>query len=162
MKLISVAAVAENGVIGDDDEVPWHLPEDKKQYRERVAGSPTIFGRRTYEMFDDPPGSAYVVLSRSEREYDDENAYHASSVDEAGAVAESLGADRAYVLGGAGIYALFQPHLDGMVLTRVPGEYDGDTSYPEWDEDDWDLVETEDYEHFTVETWERREGDGTA
>ena len=158
MKLISVAAVADNGVIGDDDEVPWHLPADKKQYRERVADSPTIFGRRTYEMFDEPPGSAYVVLSRSEREYDRENAYHAGSVEEAAQVAASLGAERAYVLGGAGIYALLQPHLDGMVLTRVPGEYEGDTYYPEWDDEAWRLAETEDYEDFTVETWERRDG----
>jgi dihydrofolate reductase len=157
MKLISVAAVADNGVIGRDDEVPWHLPEDKKQYRERVADSPTVFGRRTYEMFDEPPGSGYLVLSRTEREYDDDNAYHAGSVEEAVEVAESLGADRAYVLGGAGIHELFQPHLDGMVLTRVPGEYEGDTFYPEWNEDDWRLVEREEYEAFTVETWERRD-----
>ncbi|QLH80852.1 dihydrofolate reductase [Halosimplex pelagicum] len=156
MDLISVAAVADNGVIGRDDEVPWDLPEDKQQYRERVAGRPTVFGRRTYEMFSDPPGSAYVVLSRTEREYERENAYHASSVEEAVEIVESLGADRAYVLGGAGIYALFQPHLDGMVLTRVPGEYEGDTFYPEWNEDDWRLVEREEYEGFTVETWERR------
>jgi len=156
MKLISVAAVADDGVIGDDDEVPWHLPEDKKQYRERVADAPTIYGRRTFEMFDEPPGSAYVVLSRTEREYDRENTYHASSVDEAVDIAASLGADRAYVLGGAGIYALFQPHLDRMVLTRVPGEYEGDTFYPEWDEADWRLVESEEYENFTVEIWKRR------
>ncbi|WP_436930102.1 dihydrofolate reductase [Halosimplex halobium] len=155
MDLISVAAVAENGVIGDDDEVPWDLPADTEQYRARVAGHPTIYGRRTYEMFSDPPGSAYVVLSRSEREYDRENAYHASTVAEAVEILESLGAERAYVLGGAGIYALFQPHLDRMVLTRVPGEYEGDTYYPEWEEADWRLVETDEYEHFTVETWER-------
>jgi len=156
MKLISVAAVADNGVIGDDDEVPWDLPADKRQYRERVADHPTVFGRRTYEMFSDPPGSAYIVLSRSERTYDDENAYHAGSVGDAVEVAESLGADRAYVLGGEGIYALFQPHLDGMVLTRVPGEYDGDSHYPEWDDEEWEVVQTEEYENFTVETWERR------
>ncbi|WP_459193444.1 dihydrofolate reductase [Halosimplex sp. J119] len=157
MDLISVAAVAENGVIGEGDEVPWNLPEDKKQYRERVAGHPTIFGRRTYEMFDDPPGSAHVVLSRTEREWDREDTYHAGGVEDAVDVLDSIGADRAYVLGGGAIYHLFQPHLDRMVLTRVPGEYEGDTYYPEFDENDWLLVETEEYENFTVETWERRE-----
>jgi dihydrofolate reductase len=156
MELISVAAVAENGVIGDDDEVPWDLPADKEQYRARVADHPTIYGRRTYEMFSDPPGSAYVVLSRTEREYDRANAHHASTVVEAVEILESLGADCAYVLGGAGIYDLFQPHLDRMVLTRVPGEYEGDTCYPEFDDDEWLLVETEEFENFTVETWERR------
>ncbi|MFC7196949.1 dihydrofolate reductase [Halosimplex aquaticum] len=159
MELVSVAAVAENRVIGEGDEVPWDLPEDKKQYRERVASHPTIFGRRTYEMFADPPGSAFVVLSRTEREYDRENAYHAGGADEAVSIAESLGADTAYVLGGGAIYHLFQPHLDRMVLTRVPGEYEGDTFYPAWDENEWLLVETEEYENFTVETWERKHGD---
>ncbi|WP_436925284.1 dihydrofolate reductase [Halosimplex amylolyticum] len=157
MELVSVAAVAENGVIGRHDEVPWDLPEDKKQYRERVAGHPTVFGRRTYEMFADPPGSAQIVLSRSPREYDRETASHASDVAETVEIAESLGTDRAFVLGGGAIYDLFQPHLDRMVLTRVPGEYEGDTFYPEFDEDEWLLVETEAYENFTVETWERRD-----
>jgi dihydrofolate reductase len=157
MELVSVAAVAENGVIGRGDEVPWDLPEDVRQYRERVADHPVILGRRTYEMFDDLPGTAQVVLSRTERDWDRETAHHAGSVDEAVAVVESLGDDRAYVIGGGGIYDLFQPHLDRMVLTRVPGEYEGDSYYPDWDEDDWRLVDAEEYENFTVETWERRE-----
>ena len=158
MELVSVAAVSENGVIGTDDEVPWDLPEDKRQYRERVADHPTVFGRRTFEMFDDPPGSAHVVLSRSEREFEGEDTHHAAGVAETVEIGESLGADRAYVLGGRGIYDLFQPHLDRMVLTRVPGEYEGDSYYPDWDEADWEPVETEAYENFTVETWERRDG----
>ena len=158
MELVSVAAVSENGVIGNGDEVPWDLPEDKKQYRERVADSPVVFGRRTYEMFDDMPGTAQIVLSRSEREFDRETAHHAADVDAAVAVAESLGAERAYVLGGEAVYELFQPRIDRMVLTRVPGEYEGDAHYPDWDEDDWELVGTEAYENFTVETWERRTG----
>jgi len=157
MELVSVAAVAENGVIGRGDEVPWDLPEDVRQYRERVADHPVILGRRTYEMFENPPGTAQVVLSRSEHDWDRPTAHHAGSVDEAVAVVESLGDDRAYVIGGGGIYDLFQPHLDRMVLTRVPGEYEGDSYYPEWDEDDWRLVDTEAYENFTVETWDRRE-----
>jgi len=157
MDLISVAALSDNGVIGSEDEVPWDLPEDKKQYRRRVANDPVIFGRRTYEMFDDMPGSHQVVLSRSEREYDRETAHHAGSVEEGVDILESLDAERAYVLGGSGIYELFQPHLDRMALTRVPGEYDGDAFYPDWDESDWRLVETEEYDDFTVETWERRE-----
>lgn len=156
MDLISVAAVAENGVIGRDDEVPWHLPADKKQYRALVADHPVIFGRRTYEMFSDMPGSAQIVLSRTEREFDRETAHYAADVADAVEVAESLGAERAYVLGGGAIYELFQPHLDGMVLTRVPGEYEGDSYYPEFDEAEWDLVETEAYADFTVETWERK------
>jgi len=159
MELVSVAALSENRVIGNDDDVPWDLPEDKAQYRALVADSPVIFGRRTFEMFSDLPGTAQIVLSRTEREFDAETAHYAADVDEAVEIAESLGAERAYVLGGGGIYELFQPHLDRMVLTRVPGEYEGDSFYPEWDENEWDLVDSEAYEGFTVETWERPEDD---
>jgi dihydrofolate reductase len=157
MDLISVAAVAENGVIGDENgDVPWDLPEDVDQYRERVADYPVILGRRTYEMYENPPGSTQIVLSRTERDWDRETAHHAGGVEDAVDLVASLGADRAYVVGGGGIYDLFQPHLTGMALTRVPGEYEGTTYYPDWDEAEWELLDTEAYDGFTVKRWERK------
>ena len=65
------------------------------------------------------------------------------------------GAATAYVLGGAAIYELFLPLVDRMVLTRVPGEYDGTARYPEWDAADWCLVAETPYDGFTVQEWER-------
>lgn len=157
MELISVAAVAENGVIGRDGELPWpSIPEDKAQYRGRIAAHPVALGRRTFEsMLDDLPGSAQIVLSRSERRYDVDTAHHASGVEEAAAVADSLAADRLYVIGGAEIYALFQPHLDRMVLSRVHGSYEGDAHYPEWDPDEWTLASETAFDRFTLEEWVR-------
>jgi dihydrofolate reductase len=157
MELISVAALAENRVIGRDGELPWpSIPADKEQYRARIADDPVVLGRVTFEsMLDDLPGSAQIVLSRTEREYDVPTAHHASGVDEAVAAAESLGSDVAYVVGGAGIYALFQPHLDRMFLSRVPGEYEGDSHYPEWDDDEWRLAAETPSDGFTLEEWVR-------
>ena len=157
MELVSVAAVAENGVIGNDGELPWpSIPADRRQYRERVAGSPVVLGRRTFEsMREDLPGSAQVVLSRSERSFEEPSAHHAAGVEEAVEVAASLGADTAYVLGGGGIYELFQPHVDRMVLSRVPGEYEGDSTYPEWDREEWELTDSAEYDRFTLEEWRR-------
>ena len=156
-ELVAVAAVAENGVIGRDGELPWpSIPADKRQYRERIASHPVILGRRTFDsMRDDLPGSAQIVLSRSESEFGVDSAHHASGVDDALDIAESLGVDRAYVIGGADIYDLFQPAVDRMVLSRVPGEYDGDTAFPEWDPADWTLVHSTDYDAFTLEEWVR-------
>ena len=160
MELITVAAVAENGVIGRDGELPWpSIPADKRQYRDRIAEDPVILGRVTFEsMVDDLPGTAQIVLSRSQQEFDVESAHHASDVDDAIAVAESLGADRAYVIGGAVIYDLFQPVVDRMVLSRIPDEYEGDASFPEWDPDEWDLVDRVEYDDFTLEEWVRKSG----
>ncbi|MFB6298994.1 MAG: dihydrofolate reductase [Halobacteriales archaeon] len=157
MELVSVAALADNRVIGKDGEIPWHLPADKRQYRARIADDPVILGRRTFDaMRSELPGRAQIVMSRSEREFDVETAHHASTVDDAVDIAESRDADVAYVIGGGAIYALFQPHLDRMVLSRVPGEYDGDTYYPEWDSEEWELVEETPYDGFTLEEWIRR------
>jgi dihydrofolate reductase len=157
MQLVSVAALADNRVIGIDGELPWpSIPADKKQYRERIADDPVILGRKTFEsMLDDLPGSAQIVLSRSEQEFDVDTAHHARGVEEAVELAESLGSDTAYVIGGEGIYTLFQPHLDRMALSRVPGEYDGDTFYPEWDEAEWELESEREYDRFTLQEWVR-------
>lgn len=162
VELVSVAALADNRVIGLDGEIPWEsLPADKRQYRDRVADHPVILGRRTFEsMVNDLPGSAQIVLSRTEREFDVETAHYAKDVDQAVAIAGRLGADRAYVLGGAGIYHLFQPHIDRMVLSRIPGEYDGDRFYPEWDPQEWRLVSRTPHEGFTLEVWERTVSSG--
>lgn len=158
MELVSVAAVAENGVIGRDGDLPWEsLPADKRQYRARVADAPVILGRRTFEsMLEDLPGSHQIVLSRTERDFGVPTAFHARDVEEAVAIAADLGAERAYVLGGAGIYALFQPRVDRMVLSRIPGEYDGDARFPEWDAEEWELTSRSEEPGFTLEEWVRR------
>jgi dihydrofolate reductase len=155
--LISVAAVAENGVIGRNGELPWpSIPADKNQYRTRIADWPVVLGRRTFDsMREDPPGIAQIVLSCSESEYDVESAHHAGGIADAIETVESLGDDRAYVIGGAGIYALFQPVIDRMVLSRIPGEYDGDAYFPEWDTNEWRIVDRTPYDEFTLEEWVR-------
>ena len=159
VELISVAAVAENGVIGRDGELPWpSIPADRRQYRERIANDPVVLGRVTFEsMLNDLPGTAQIVLSRSDPDFDVGTAHHASGVDEAIAAVESLDGDRAYVIGGGGIYDLFQPVIDRMVLSRVQGEYEGDAYFPEWDTDEWELADTEAYDRFTLEEWARRD-----
>lgn len=157
MELIAVAAVAENGIIGKDGEIPWpSIPEDKRQYRGRIAEWPVVLGRKTFDsMREDLPGSAQIVLSRSDADYDIETAHHATSVEEAIEILETMDTERAYVIGGAGIYALFQPVIDRMVLSRIPGAYEGDSFFPEWSPDDWHLVDRIEYDDFTLEEWAR-------
>jgi dihydrofolate reductase len=157
MELISVAAVAENGVIGRDGGLPWpSIPADKARYRARVADDPVVLGRRTFEaMRADLPGSEQVVLSRSPRSYDVPTAHPVQGVEAALAVLADLGAERAYVLGGAAVYEAFQPHLDRMVLSRIPGAYEGDARYPAWSPDGWRLLARTEYEAYTLEEWVR-------
>ncbi|KAB1196494.1 MULTISPECIES: dihydrofolate reductase [Haloferax] len=158
MELVSVAALSENFVIGRDGEIPWpSIPEDKEQYRGRIANDPVIMGRQTFDsMRDDLPGSSQIVLSRSQQTFDVDTAHYARTVEDAIDIAESLGAETAYVIGGGAIYDLFQPHLDRMVLSRVPGKYEGDTFYPVWETDEWQLESETPYERFTLQEWVRR------
>jgi dihydrofolate reductase len=159
MELVSVAALTDERVIGKEGELPWpSIPADKRQYRARIADAPVILGRRTFEsMLDDLPGSRQIVLSRSERSFDADAAVHAADVAEAVDLASADGSDVAYVIGGGAIYDLFQPHLDRMLLSRVPGSYEGDSFYPAFDESEWVLDSETDYEGFTLEEWVRRD-----
>ncbi|WP_440991697.1 dihydrofolate reductase [Haloarchaeobius baliensis] len=153
MDVIAVAAVSENGVIGDGPTLPWSLPEEVQRYRERVADDLVVIGRRTFEMFDDPPGAAQLVLSRSDRAYDDPDVTHAGSVADAVAIARERGASVLYVLGGSAIYEAFLPHYDRMLLSRIEGEYDGDAYFPEFDRDEWDLVSETQFDGYVLEEW---------
>jgi len=157
MELVSVAAVADNLVIGAGGELPWEsIPADREQYRSRIAADPVILGRRTFDaMRDDLPGRVQVVLSRTERDYDVATAFHADGVAAAVDVAAEHGDGTAYVVGGAAIYDLFQPHLHRMLLSRVPGEYEGDAFYPEWDDDEWEPADETPYDRFTLQEWRR-------
>jgi len=97
VQLVSVAALAENRVIGNDGGVPWpDLPEDVRQYRERVAGSPVILGRRTFDsMRGDLPGRRQIVVSRSVDAIDEPTALVADGVDAASALAREFVGERA-------------------------------------------------------------------
>jgi dihydrofolate reductase len=157
VELVSVAAVADNGVIGRDGELPWpSIPADRRQYRERIADGPVILGRVTFEsMLENLPGTAQIVLSRSGLDARPPTVHHATDVESAIAAAESLGAPQAYVIGGGAIYDLLQPVVDRMVLSRVHGTYEGDAYYPEWDAAEWRVAASTTYDRFTLEEWVR-------
>ncbi|NLV09796.1 dihydrofolate reductase [Halomicrobium mukohataei] len=154
MEIIAVAAVGENGVIGDGDRLPWHLPHESRRYRERVADDTVVLGRKTFEMFEELPGARQLVLSRSERSFEAETATHAASVDAAIDLARERGDPVLYVLGGAGVYEAFLPRYDRMLLSRVDGEYEGDATFPAFDREAWTLVDETPYDGYTLETWE--------
>ncbi len=159
MDLIAVAAVAENGVIGADGELPWSsIPADKRQYRERVASAPVVLGRRTFEsMRGDLPGSHQFVLSRdSDLEYQEPAAQVVNSVEAAIERLREHGHGEAFVLGGGGAYAATFPYLTKLRISRIPGEYAGDTTFPAIDPGEWRLVRREDREGFELEIWHRR------
>ncbi|AWB27424.1 dihydrofolate reductase [Halococcoides cellulosivorans] len=151
-ELVAVAAVAENGVIGDGPTLPWDLPHEVERYRARVADATVAIGRRTFEMFENPPGAHQIVLSRSERTSSEATTEFVTSVDAAVAAARDRGAETLYVLGGAAIYEAFLPECDRLLISRIDGTYDGDASFPEIGAD-WTLTEKTRHEGYTLETY---------
>ncbi|QGN06088.1 dihydrofolate reductase [Halorhabdus sp. CBA1104] len=158
MDIVAVAAVAENGVIGDGPTLPWHLPEEVRRYRERVAGETVAIGRRTFEMFEDPPGARQLVLSRTERTYDEPAVVHTSGVEATIERARTEDAPVLYVLGGAAIYAAFLPYCDRLLVSRIDGTYEGDAEFPDFDTSVWTRTDDTRFEGYTLERWERADG----
>ncbi len=147
MNKIIIAALSENNVIGKNGDIPWHYPEDLKHFKKTTMGNPVIMGRKTFESLPEDfrplPGRENIVLTRSG--VDNKNVTQANSLEEAWKKA-SEESDKTFVIGGESIYRQALPEADEMVLTRIHEEYDGDTVFPDWDEDSWKEVERDDRE----------------
>jgi dihydrofolate reductase len=157
-RVVLVAAVAANGVIGVDGGIPWHLPEDFAHFKAETLGHTLVMGRATYDSIGRPlPGRTTVVVTRDPAWAGAEGVLVAHSFDEALAVAAGLPGD-VMVVGGAQIYELALPHATHQVLTEVHASPDGDTFYPAWDRSDWIETKREPGEQADYVWWERSTG----
>ena len=125
-----VLARADNGVIGRDGRLPWHLPADLKRFKALTMGKPMVMGRKTFESFPAPlPGRRHIVLTRDE-DWSASGAEVAHTPEEALALA---GKGETLVIGGAEMVALFRDRADKVELTEIHAEPDGDTAVPGFD-----------------------------
>jgi len=141
-----VVAVAENGMIGMEGGMPWHLSSDLKRFKRDTMGKPILMGRKTFESIGKAlPGRLNIVISRSEFEAD--NIVHASSIDAALFIAEGWasgnGADEICIIGGGQIYKSAIEHASKLYVTHVMASPDGDTKFPDINEADWQPVSRE-------------------
>lgn len=162
MEVVIVAAVAANGVIGAEGELPWYYPEDLRHFRETTTGHPVVVGRRTYESIVERlggplPERTTVVLSTKKLDLP-EGAVLAGSVEAALEAARAAeGGDTVFVAGGASVYEQFLPHADRMVLTELDAAFDGDVYFPEWEREEWIEVDRDEREELAFVEYERRE-----
>ena len=144
MKLALVAAVADNGIIGRNNALPWRLADDLKYFKRITLGKPILMGRKTWESIGRPlPGRSNIVITR-QAQYQAEGARVVDSLDAALQLAESIalidGADEVMVIGGAEIYALALPRANRLYLTEVHATVAGDAQFPTWDRQCWQEV----------------------
>ena len=137
LPIVIVAAIADNGVIGDDNRLLWRLKTDMRRFRALTLGRPLLMGRKTFLSIGKPlPGRETVVLSRDPG-FRPEGVHLAASLDEALAEGQRLGvamgADSVVVAGGGDLYAQALPLADRMELTFVHATPEGDAHFPDWD-----------------------------
>lgn len=144
MRLSIIVAVADNGVIGRDNDLPWRLSADLQRFKTLTMGHHLLMGRKTFASLGRAlPGRTMVVISRGQPSLP-AGVRLAHSLDEAVEMARSNGDDEAFVAGGAEIYAQALPTADRLYLTRVHTSCEGDTLFPAWEQDEWRQVSRED------------------
>jgi dihydrofolate reductase len=154
-RIVLVAAVADNGVIGRDGDIPWRIPEDMRHFREVTTGSSVVMGRRTYESIGRPlPRRTNIVVTRTPG-WSAEGVTVAASVDEALVAARGAAGD-VMVIGGAQIYRAVMDLADVQVITEVHQSPEGDTFYPSFDRSQWVETRREPHDGYDFVWLERR------
>lgn len=141
-----IVATSQNNVIGRDNDLIWHIPEDLKRFKALTFGKPCIMGRKTFEsivnILGKPlPGRTSIIVSRSGYSY--EGCISATSLDDAVENAKGLNTDEIFIAGGAQIYkqSLDQGLIDKIYLTCVEQDFEGDAYFPELDMGSWTIEE---------------------
>jgi len=142
----AIAAMSLNRVIGRGAEIPWHLPEDFKWFKETTMGGVLVMGRRTFESIGRPlPGRETVVLSRSGFAHDEVRTV--GSLDELDPANE---ARPMFIVGGAQVYEQALPRCSDLLLTIVKREVDGDVFFPEFKDRFEEKLVLRDEEEFRI------------
>lgn len=143
MKTAMMVAMAENGVIGNNNQLPWHLPEDLKYFKQTTMGKPVIMGRKTFDSIGKAlPGRLNIVVSRNAGLTLPEGVVLAASVEQAIDVAKAQrpDAEEIVVMGGEQIYKQAFALADKLYITKVHSAVDGDAYFTGFDANNWQEV----------------------
>ncbi|EIT87170.1 dihydrofolate reductase [Fictibacillus macauensis ZFHKF-1] len=130
-----VVAMDQEGLIGVDNELPWHLPADLQHFKKVTMGKPIVMGRKTYESIGRPlPGRENIVMTR-------QPSYHIPGCTIVHTLKEVLERDEEVcVIGGAHLFQQFMPYVDEMYITEIEETFEGDTYFPEFAPSQWELL----------------------
>lgn len=136
-----IVAIAENGVIGRNNALPWHISEDLRYFKQVTSGKTVIMGRKTYQSIGRPlPNRINIVITR-DRTFAAEGVLVAHSLDEA---LTKAGDGEAVVIGGSSLFGEALQRADRFYLTEVHRAYEGDVHFPDWDNKGWTEIERRD------------------
>jgi dihydrofolate reductase len=153
--VVGIAAVARNGVIGDGQDIPWHISEDLRRFKRLTTGQVVIMGRKTYDTIGRPlPGRTTFVITR-DRMWRGDGVRAVPFVAEAIQLGMEL-AETVYVAGGGEIYRLAWDQLDRLEITEVDLEPAGDITFPAIAATDWEETAREPHDGFSFVSYRRR------
>ena len=161
MRIIIIAAIARNGVIGKaNGEMPWHVKEEFQHFKTTTFGSPIIMGRKTFQTLGKPlKGRENLIVTRNEKfkvDFDSTKVF--GSLDESINYCRDKNSEKVFIIGGGEIYKQAIQFADEMILSFMKFEAEGEVKFPKIINDVWQLVSTEDREEFEIKKYERRDG----
>jgi len=155
-EIIGIAAVAVNGVIGSDNDIPWQIPADWQRFKALTMGNVLIMGRKTYDSIGRPlPGRTTFVITR-DRMWRGDGVRAVPDLDEAFDQAMLLNPEAIFVAGGGEIYRAAWDRLTGLEITEVDQQPDGDVRFPEIDPDEWIEIEREPGDGYSFVSYRRQ------
>jgi dihydrofolate reductase len=135
-----IVAMDENGLIGKNNSLPWHLPNDLKYFKRITIGNTIVMGRKTYESIGKPlPGRKNVILTRN-KNYTIDNATIINSPD---MVQQLASIDDVFIIGGAELFSSLIGITDKLYITKIHEKFEGDVYFPSINWDDWVIESVE-------------------
>ena len=168
MRKIIISAVAKNGVIGlvsvtksdrkNNGELPWHISEEFRHFKQTTLGSPVIMGRKSFDALGKPlPKRENIVISRnSGLVYPFNDIKIFNSLNKAFEYCEEKHYEKVFVIGGGQIYAQAINEVDEMIISKLNFDAEGEIFFPAFDENEWEIVERDKREQFEIFWYKRK------
>lgn len=156
MKIIIISAIGQNFVIGKDGKIPWHSSEEFRHFKSATMGSPMIMGRKTFESIGKPlPGRLSIVISSNEILILPAGVKKFSSIGAALDFCEKENQEKVFIIGGGSIYKEAINFADELIISVMNLNPEGDTFFPEINDQIWKENKTEKFEEFSVKYFAR-------
>lgn len=140
MDISLIAAVSRNKVIGRNNDLPWHLPDDMKFFMQTTSGHHVIMGRKNYDSlpqkFRPLPNRVNIVVTR-QKDFKAPGCTVVNSINEGITIAKEANESELFIIGGAEIYKAALPNATYLYLTEIRADIDGDTYFPDFDQTEW-------------------------
>ncbi|HBM78987.1 MAG TPA: dihydrofolate reductase [Verrucomicrobiales bacterium] len=155
MTLAAIVAMTPERIIGRDNDLPWHFPEDLKFFKKTTSGHPVVMGRKTFESIGRPlPNRQNIVITR-------DSSWSAEGVETIHSKEEitelELRSQRVFIMGGAEIYSLFLKDLDELFVSWIYQSHEGDTTFPEFENLFGEFTIVESYPEFEIRLYSRQQ-----